>query len=62
MNEPLSVTAWPGPPVPERELARWPKAELDGEFIYLLGRSESAQPPPEFYLRHARRTEPAEDL
>jgi predicted RNA-binding Zn-ribbon protein involved in translation (DUF1610 family) len=62
MDEQLSVTVWPGTRVPERALGRYPAAELDGEFIYLIGMPEAAQPPPEIYLRQARRTEPGEVL
>jgi predicted RNA-binding Zn-ribbon protein involved in translation (DUF1610 family) len=62
MNDQLSVTAWPGSAVPVPRLERYPDAELDGEFIYLGERWELAQPPPEFYLRQARKTQPTEVL
>ena len=62
MYEQLSVTAWPGTRVPERALVCYPAAELDGEFIYAFGMTKVAQPPPELYLRQARRTEPSEVL
>jgi hypothetical protein len=55
MNEQLSVTTWPGHPVPVPELDRYPDAELEGDFIYLGNRWEPAAPPPELYLRQARR-------
>jgi hypothetical protein len=53
MDEPLSVTTWPGGPVPVPELERYPDAQLEGDFIYLGDRSETAEPPPELYLRQA---------
>src|SRR3954467_12915268 len=62
MNAQFSVTTWPGHPVQVPELDRYPDAELEGDFIYLGNRFESAEPPPELYLRQARqldRTNPA---
>jgi hypothetical protein len=58
MDEQLSVTAWPGVPVPVPELPRYPEATLDGEIIWLPNWNgnygEMAPPPPELYLRQAR--------
>ena len=59
MNEQLSVTTWPGYPVPVPDLLRYPEATLDGEIIWLPNWGEKlhgvmAPPPPELYLRQAR--------
>jgi hypothetical protein len=57
MNERLSVTPWPGYPVPLPDLLRYPEATLDGEIIWIWNGEdygEMAPPPPELYLRHAR--------
>jgi predicted RNA-binding Zn-ribbon protein involved in translation (DUF1610 family) len=58
MDEQLSVTIWPGLPVPVPELPRYPEATLDGEMIWLPNWNENygemAPPPPELYLRQAR--------
>jgi len=66
MSEQLSVTTWPGFPVPVPDLLRYPEATLDGETIWLpSGNSswdwrehgEMTPPPPELYLRHARQVD-----
>jgi hypothetical protein len=57
MDEQLSVTSWPGYPVPVPELPRYPEATLDGEIIWLENSGEMAQAPPELYLRHARQVD-----
>jgi hypothetical protein len=61
MSERLSVTPWPGYPVPVPDLPRYPGATLDGEIIWLGYRGwkhdEMAPPPPEIYLRQARQVD-----
>jgi predicted RNA-binding Zn-ribbon protein involved in translation (DUF1610 family) len=60
MNEQLSVTTWPGYPVPVPDIPRYPEATLDGEIIWVnpLGlHGEMTPPPPELYLRQARQVD-----
>lgn len=60
MNEQLSVTTWPGVPVPMPGLMRYPGATIDGEIIWIPNWGEwweLAPPPPELYLRHARQVD-----
>jgi predicted RNA-binding Zn-ribbon protein involved in translation (DUF1610 family) len=57
MDEQLSVTTWPGYPVPVPELPRYPEATLDGEIIWLENTGEMGLAPPELYLRHARQVD-----
>jgi hypothetical protein len=63
MNEQLSVTTWPGYPVPVPRLPRYPEAALDGEVIWLPDwngklHGEMVPPPPEMYLRQAHQIDP----
>jgi hypothetical protein len=60
--ERLSVTTWPGYPVPVPELPRYPEATLDGETIWIPNwngkdHGEMAPAPPELYLRQARQVD-----
>ena len=59
-SERLSVTTWPGSPVPVPHLPRYPEATLDGETIWIPNWGtywEMAPTPPELYLRHAHQTD-----
>jgi hypothetical protein len=57
MDERLSVTTWPGYPVPVPDIPRFPEVTLDGEMIWISRPGHYAPPPHELYLRQARQVD-----